>query len=353
MRHRHHATTLAWTGLATIGLVLAGCSTVAEESGSASSSGAASGSEQSGAADVPGLEGKTIGIAVVGTQHFWDREAFEGAKAEVERLGAKTITTDGGRDNTVHAQNHDTFLTAGVDAVITILGDDSVEPKLKALTEAGIPVFGVDHASPYVTNNSLSDSTIGGTQAGDVSAEYFESKGITQPKVAVFNAFSESLSYCKDRYDAWKSELSAQIPGTTFLTPELAEQFSSPAEDARQQTLSFLESHPAGTVDAIHVACWDQPAIGIVQAIQESGRDDVVVTAFDAGPDTLEIQMEDNSPLVGNVAQQPRKIGTASADNVARFLGGEAVDKETYIETFPVAGQEGARTIYQKLGYDQ
>jgi ribose transport system substrate-binding protein len=353
MHPQRHAAVLASTGLALAGLVLAGCSTVAEESGSVSSPSSAAPAAQSDAADTPSLAGKTIGIAVVGTQHFWDREAFEGAKAEVERLGATTITTDGGRDNTVHAQNHDTFLTAGVDAVITILGDDSVEPKLKALTEAGIPVFGVDHASPYVTNNTLSDSTTGGTQAGQVDAKYFASKGITEPKVAVFNAFSESLSYCKDRYDSWKKELSAEVPGTTYLTPELAEQFSSPAEDARQQTLSFLESHPEGTVDAIHVACWDQPAIGIVQAIQESGRDDIVVTAFDAGPDTLEIQEEDGSPLVGNVAQQPRAIGTASADNVARFLGGEAVNKETYIETFPVAGQEGAQEIAQKLGYDQ
>jgi len=27
------------------------------------------------------LDGKTIGVAVVGTQHFWDREAFNGARS--------------------------------------------------------------------------------------------------------------------------------------------------------------------------------------------------------------------------------------------------------------------------------
>ena len=30
------------------------------------------------AADALSLQGKTIGVAVVGTQHFWDREAFKG-----------------------------------------------------------------------------------------------------------------------------------------------------------------------------------------------------------------------------------------------------------------------------------
>ena len=33
------------------------------------------------------LEGRTIGVAVVGTQHFWDREAFNGAVETVEALG--------------------------------------------------------------------------------------------------------------------------------------------------------------------------------------------------------------------------------------------------------------------------
>lgn len=42
------------------------------------------------AADALSLQGKTIGVAVVGTQHFWDREAFKGATEEVEKLGGAT-----------------------------------------------------------------------------------------------------------------------------------------------------------------------------------------------------------------------------------------------------------------------
>ena len=53
------------------------------------------------AADALSLQGKTIGVAVVGTQHFWDREAYKGATEEVEKLGGKAIGVDGGRDNQV------------------------------------------------------------------------------------------------------------------------------------------------------------------------------------------------------------------------------------------------------------
>ena len=49
------------------------------------------------AAEEPSLAGKTIGVAVVGTQHFWDREAYNGAVKEVEALGGQVIGVDGGR----------------------------------------------------------------------------------------------------------------------------------------------------------------------------------------------------------------------------------------------------------------
>ncbi len=299
-------------------------------------------------ADEFSLEGFTVGVAVVGTQHFWDREAFQGAVDEVERLGGEVITTDGGRDEAVHAQNHDVFLSEDVDAVITILGDESVEPRLEQIADAGIPVFGVDRDSPHILNNSQSDSQAGGTAAGELMAEAIGGQG----NVAVFNAFSEALEFCGVRYNAWRTVLDEQYPDIEIIQPELAEEFANAPEDARQQTLTLLEQYPEGEIDAIHVACWDQPAIGVVQAIEETGRDDVIVSAFDAGPETLEIMMEDGSPFAVNVAQQPRLIATNAAQNAARYLNGEDVEPETFVEVYPVSGQDQALEIYELLGYD-
>ena len=114
-------------------------------------------------------------------------------------------------------------------------------------------------------------------------------------------------------------------PGIEIIQPELAEAYSNAPEDARKQTLALLAQYPKGKLDAIHVACWDQPAIGVVQALEEAGRSgDVIVTALDAGPDTLEIMKEEGSPFVANVAQQPGLIGKTSADNVARHSRGKS-----------------------------
>jgi ribose transport system substrate-binding protein len=336
-------------------LTLSGCSTVEstatpEAPSTAPETTAPETSAAEVATDLP-LAGKKIGIAVVGTQHFWDQQAFEGAVETVEALGGETVTTDGGRDNTKHAENHDIFLSAGVDAVITILGDDAVEPKLAAIKAQGIPVFGVDHASENVVNNAQSDSVKGGTQAGEILADYLNNAGKANAKVAVFNAFSESLTYCGERYENWKKTLQEKLPGVEILEPELAELFANPIEDAASQTKALLEKYKEGQLDAIHVACWDQPAIGAVQAIEESGRTDVVVTAFDAGPDTLKIQAEEGSPFVGNVAQQPRKIGQTAAENVAKYFTDGSVEAVTYVDTFPAAGVEGAKQVYEQLGY--
>lgn len=292
------------------------------------------------------LDGMTIGVAVVGTQHFWDREAFNGATSTVEKLGGKVVPVDGGRDNQVHADNHDILLNSGVDAVISILGDGAVEPKFEALKNAGIPVFTVDHPSPHAVNNTTSDNYYMGTTIGRYMADAIGGEG----KVAVFNAFENALRICGIRAGLWKYVLQ-DYPGIEIVQPELAEEFANAPEDARKKTLDLLSQYPEGTLDAIHVGCWDQPAIGVVQALEEAGRTDIIVTALDGGPDTLEIMAEDGSPFVANVAQQPNLIGSTSAMNVARHFAGETLLPQTYVDVLPVNGQAEAKAAYSELGY--
>jgi ribose transport system substrate-binding protein len=292
------------------------------------------------------LKGKKIGVAVVGTQHFWDREAFNGAVEMVKKLGGDVLPTDGGRDNQVHANNHDIFLTNKVDAVISILGDAAVEPKFKALRDAGIPVFTVDHLSPNSLNNTTSDNYYMGTTIGRYMADSLGGKG----NVAVFNAFEGALRICGIRAQMWKYVLQ-DYPGIHVVQPELAEAFANAPEDARKKTLDLLTQYPKGKLDAIHVACWDQPAIGIVQALEQTGRTEIKVTALDAGPDTLEIMAEKDSALVADVAQQPHKIGATSAMNVARYFAGEKLLPQTFVDVIPVKGADEARKVYHDLGY--
>jgi ribose transport system substrate-binding protein len=238
------------------------------------------------------------------------------------------------------------LLNQGVDAVISILGDGAVEPKFEALQAAGIPVFTVDHQSPFGVNNTTSDNYYMGTTIGRYMADAIGGEG----NVAVFNAFEGALRICGIRAGLWKYVLE-DYPGITIIQPELAEEFANAPEDARQKTLDLLTQYPEGTLDVIHVGCWDQPAIGIVQALEEAGRTDVLVTALDGGPDTLEIMAEEGSPFVANVAQQPNLIGSTAAMNAAKYFAGETLLPQTFVDVYPVNGPEEAKAAYEALGY--
>ena len=93
------------------------------------------------------------------------------------------------------------------------------------------------------------------------------------------------------------------------------------------------------------------PPFGVVQALEETGRTEIKVTALDGGPETLEIMAEEGSPFVANVAQQPYLIGSTAAKNVARYFAGEELLPQTYVDVVPVYGPEQARQAYEALGY--
>ncbi len=93
-----------------------------------------------------------------------------------------------------------------------------------------------------------------------------------------------------------------------------------------------------GKLDAITCRLLDQPAIGIVQALEETGRDkDVKVTAIDAGPETRD-HGGARQPFVLTRRAAAASIGQSSADNVARYFAGQKLPVQTFIPVVPVKG---------------
>jgi ribose transport system substrate-binding protein len=290
------------------------------------------------------LEGKTIGVAIVGTDHFWDREAFNSALATVEELGGTAIGVDAERDDQKHVANHENLMAQEPDAIISILGSgELMEPVFQQISEAGIPLFTVDHPSPYSINNSTSDNYYMGVAIGRIMASELGFQG----RVAIFHGFG-AVDICRIRYDMWRYVI--DDTDIEVIEPFLQDVVPNTQEDARQKVADLLQQYPEGELDAIHVACWDIPAIGAVQAIEEAGRTDVKVFGLDAGPETLEILMEPDSPLAGDVAQLPALIARTSVLNVARYLAGEEVPPTSYVDVIPVTKDNAAQVI-EELGY--
>jgi ribose transport system substrate-binding protein len=292
------------------------------------------------------LAGKKIGIAVIGTDHYWDRTAFNSAVATVKELGGTAIGVDGERDDQKHIANHENLIAQEPDAIISILGAaDVMEPVFKKIHDAGIPLYTIDHPSIYSINNSTSDNYYIGELIGRTLAENLKGEG----KVAVFNGFN-GVRICQQRYDLFKYVLQ-DYPGIEILEPELQDVVSNTIEDARQKTADLLLKYPPGTIDAIHVACWDIPAIGVVQALEEAGRTDVKVFGIDAGPETVPLVAKPDGPFVADVAQLPAEIARTSVLNIARSFAGKEIPKTSYVEVMLVT-KENAAQMMEELGFN-
>ena len=103
------------------------------------------------------LEGKTIGVTVVGTSHHWDLQAFKGQTEELERLGATVIALDAERNDQTQVNQIQTLIAQQPDAIIQQLGNIQVlDPWLKRIADAGIPLFTVDTITEHSVNNTTS-----------------------------------------------------------------------------------------------------------------------------------------------------------------------------------------------------
>ena len=149
------------------------------------------------------LKGKTIGITVIGTDHYWDLRAYQGQIDEVKRLGGTPIALDGGRDDKRQISQIQTLIAQKPDAIIEQLGTLSVlEPWLEKVVKAGIPLFTVDTASPVSVNDTTSDNFFIGEQLAVQLANDIHGEG----NVLVFNGFY-GVPVCAIRYDELKEVL--------------------------------------------------------------------------------------------------------------------------------------------------
>ncbi|KIQ04387.1 MULTISPECIES: sugar ABC transporter substrate-binding protein [Pseudomonas] len=279
-------------------------------------------------ADVPSLAGKRIAISMTGTSHYFDVKAFQAQVDEIKRLGGTPITLDAGRNDKNLVTQLQTVVTQKPDAVIQTLGTLSViDPWLKRISKAGIPLFTIDAPSQHSINNTTSDNVT----SGRVLAEQLASDAGGKGNILVFNGFY-GVPVCAIRYDELQKVLAAH-PNLKILQPELRDVIPNTVQDARAQIAALLNKYPKGEIAAIWSA-WDIPQLGASQALIDAGRTEIKTYGVDGTPEVLELLARDASPVGAVVAQQPELIGRTAVQNVARYLAGQRdLPKETHVPT--------------------
>jgi len=263
------------------------------------------------------LKGKTIGITVIGTDHYWDLRAYQGQIDEVKRLGGTPIALDGGRDDKRQISQIQTLIAQKPDAIIEQLGTLSVlEPWLEKITKAGIPLFTVDTASPVSINDTTSDNFFIGEQLAVQLANDIHGEG----NVLVFNGFY-GVPVCAIRYDELKEVLKF-YPKIKIIEPELRDVIPNTVQNAYAQVNEMLTKYPKGQIAAVWSA-WDVPQVGATEAVDGTQRSEVKTYGVDGSPDVVALVKDEKSSASAVVAQQPYLIGKSAVDNAARYLNGD------------------------------
>ncbi|QWA09168.1 sugar ABC transporter substrate-binding protein [Sodalis ligni] len=294
--------------------------------------------------DVPSLKGKHIGITVAGTEHYWDLKAYQGQIDEVKRLGGTPIALDGGRKDAQQIAQIQTLIAQKPDAIIETLGTASVlEPWLKRIRAANIPLFTVDTASPSSINVTTSDNFYIGEQLALKLVNDLHGEG----NILVFNGFY-GVPVVAMRYDQLRAVLK-WYPKINIIQPELRDVIPNTVQDAYGQIGQLLNKYPKGSVQAIW-AGWDVPQIGATQAVDAAGRTEIKTYAVDGSPDVVSLVKDPKSSAAAVIAQQPYLIGKTAVQSVARYLAGDrSLPPATYVPAILVT-KENAAEVQKTLG---
>lgn len=285
------------------------------------------------------LAGKRIGISAVGTDHHWDLMAYQGIIDEVKALGGEPIALDAKRNDQTHVAQLQTLIGQKPDAIIEMLGNlDVLNPWLKRIRDANIPLFTVDTATPHSINNSTSNNY---ALASEVALQMVADMG-GKGNVLVFNGFY-GVPVCKIRYDQLKYVLQS-YPDVKLIEPELRDVIPNTVQSAYSNVTDMLTKHPNdGDISAVW-ACWDIPQIGATQAIEAAGRKGIKTYAIDGSPEVVEMVANPVSAAGAVGAQQPYEIGRSAARNAARYLAGEKVAPFTFVPAVLVTKENAKET---------
>lgn len=310
----------------------AGCGN--NDGGSSAASGAGSSAvstpADSSKADSSAAESKTasgekvkIGILAPAVTHGWVAGVAYYADARCKELSDtveyKLLTSNNAEEMTSQI---DELKTWGVQAVVAFPQWEGMEDPIKSLIDAGIPVVNfdivIDAEGVYHVAGDNKDM-------GAQSAQYIVDKIGTTGKVIMLNVPS-SGSVSELRQAGFEEKMAEIAPDMDVVT--YATKFTR--EDGLKDFSDVLAANDQ--IDAVF-SMDDETSIGVLQAIEESGRTDIKVVTGGGGMQEYFKMMSENQDIwVQSALYSPAMVEDA-VDMAVSILKGEDVEKEKIIPT--------------------
>lgn len=295
----------------------------------------------------------TIGFSAPAADHGWMAAVTINARSMAEQYSDVTLdATEGTNDVNQQIAQVESLINGGVD-VLVILPFDG-----KALTQVGrqamdedIPVINVDRVfdTPLAYRTWIGgDNYRMGVNAGNYIAEELKRQNVDNPVIGEV-AGIDSLPLTQERSKGFSDALRRH---GFRVGPRVAAEFTP--ESGEQQTANLLQG-----AQRLH-ALWnhdDDQGVGVVAAIDASGRDDFFMVGGAGSRNMMELIKADSGPMKATVLYSPSMASSAIA--LARLLGqskglGDLAEHEipSEVTTYSAVVTKENVDNYMDVGFD-
>ena len=246
-------------------------------------------------------------------------KAYDAANDDVE-----VIMVDAKNDSSVQLSQVETFITQGVDAILTIPVDVAAfAPVADTAKEAGIPLIAInrkplDADLAKIASYVGSDSIDAGVMQAEKVMEMLGGKG----NVVIMNG--ELGHEAATMRTQGNKDIIAKFPDVKIIKEDTGKW-------QRAEGMTLMENWlQAGEPIAAVLANNDEMAIGAIMALEAEGKlADTIVAGVDATPDALEYVKEGKLPVT--VFQNAVGQGQGGIETAVKAAKGEAVEKIVWV----------------------
>jgi len=254
--------------------------------------------------------------------NLWNVEGHKAAVAALEEMGVEVLDSNAGGDRNRQVDLIENAIQLQVDGML--MGDvalEIIDPVIKEAADAGIPTVSILAYSQEAINDVSMDEFLVGIQQAHETQKYLGDK----PGNIVV-AFEPGYRPLELRYAAWEMAMPFLAPEFNVVATVNAH-WPNTMPEAKAQMEALLRQYGPGEIDVAY-ATYDLEAIGMAQAIEEAGRDEIVVIAADGG-DVLDWLARD-SVVKSTIVMDPQGAGRQAAINLVNYLLGETLEPATY-----------------------
>lgn len=286
--------------------------------------------------EASGMSGKNISIMTPYLGSVTTNQMVKYIEEKLTGAGAQVSVINTDNDFAELASRIEDVVSAGTDGIVLVSADpNQLANQLKDAFESDIPVFGCD--SGFIDGMQI-NATSDNYQMGELIVKYLfdDLMGGKGTVVALTHRPHPGVVKRCEAFD----DLIKEYPDIKLVTEQHvpAEQ---PINDAQDIVENLLLANPdADSITAVWAA-WDEPAIGATQALQEAGRENVIVTGVDGNEQAISL-IQKGSSLKATVKQNFEGMAEIVYEQMDQYFAGGELEKGEMYAPATLITQENA-----------